>query len=95
MRIRFTYKNYPHSPELTRKSMRLCTLTSPLYGLMLGVVPGVACAMLFPSALTVPLVVMFGGIVAGPILLARYRKKKLAEFDAEYARLLQSMGYHQ
>ena len=87
---RIKYKNYPNSQELTNKSLRVATLTSPLYGLMLGVVPGVVGAMIFPSSAAVPLVLIFAGIVAGPLLLRAYRRKKFAQYDAEYARLMQS-----
>ena len=91
MRIRFYYKTYPLSPELTAKSQRVCVLTSAIYGLMLGAVPGILAAMLFPNALAVPMVLLFAGIVAGPLLLRILRKKKLAQLDAEYEKILQSM----
>lgn len=92
MRIRFRYKTYPLSQQLTNRSARVCTLTHPLYGLILGVIPGLLSAVLFPSSVTIPLIVIFAGIVAGPVLLAKYRKKKIAQFDAEYAELLRTMG---
>ena len=91
MRLRFTYKNYPLSKELTRKSERVGTLTHPLYGFILGAVPGVLVAMIFPNSLTLPMILLFAGIIAGPILLSMYRKKKFAQFDAEYAQILKSM----
>ena len=34
---------------------------------------------------------LFAGIVAGPLLLRILRKKKLAQLDAEYEKILQSM----
>lgn len=91
MRIRFRYKTYPLSQELTNKSARVCTLTHPIYGFVLGVLPGTLISMAFPSSTTIPIVLMFSGIVAGPILLGKYRKKKIAQLDAEYERLLQTM----
>lgn len=88
--FRIKYRNYPNSPELTNKSIRVATLTSPIYGVMLGVIPGIASPVIFPSSLTLPLVLMFVGIVAGPLLLRAYRKKKFAQYDAEYQRLVQA-----
>lgn len=92
MRLHFEYKNYPLSKELTQKSARVGSWTHPLYGFALGAMPGIACAMLFPTSFTVPMILLFGGIVAGPILLTRYRKKKFAQFDAEYEQLLKSQN---
>ena len=91
MRLTFKYRNYPKSPELTEKSRRVGTLTHPLYGIALGAIIMVVLGNLFPAA--VELVCMLGvaGMIAGPILLVRYRKKKFAQFDAEYEKLLQNM----
>ena len=91
MRIRFRYKTYPLSPELTARSQRVCILTSVLYGLILGVIPGVAAAMVFPNSVVIPLVLIFVGLVAGPLLLRALRKQKLARLDREYEELLLSM----
>lgn len=91
MRIRFRYKTYPLSPELTAKSQRICILTSMIYGLILGAVPGIVAAVVFPDSVALPLVLMFAGIIAVPLLLRGLRRKKLAQFDAEYEKLLQSM----
>lgn len=91
MRIQFRYKAYPLSPELTAKSQRVCILTSVLYGLILGVIPGVFAAIAFPDSVAIPMILIFAGIVAGPLLLRALRKKKLAQFDAEYGKILQSV----
>ena len=91
MRLRFKYREYPQSPKLTQKSKRVGTLTHPLYGVILGGMIGVAAGFLFPDSVTIPMIFMFGGVVAGPILLAVYRKKKFAQYDAEYEELLKSM----
>ena len=91
MRIRFRYKTYPLAPELTAKSQRICVLTSAIYGLILGVIPGVFAAMVFPNSVAIPLVLIFAGLVAGPLLLRALRKKKLAQLDGEYEKLLQSV----
>ena len=88
MRIRYT--NYPDSKKLTNKSKRVATLTQPLYGIILGALPGIAAIALFPSAVVLPIVLLVCGIIAGPVLLVVYRKKKFAQFDAEYEELLQS-----
>ena len=58
---------------------------------MLGAVPGVLGAMLFPASVAAPLILLFAGIIAGPILLSALRRKKFAQYDAEYERLVQSM----
>ena len=88
MRIRYT--NYPNSKKLTNKSKRVATLTQPLYGIILGALPGIAAIALFPSSVVLPMILMVCGIIAGPILLSVYRKKKFAQLDAEYETLLQS-----
>lgn len=92
MRIHFKYKNYPLSKELTEKSKRVGTLTHPLYGIVLGVLPGLLAAFIFSSSVEIPMVLMLVGMVAGPILLSVVRKKKFAKYDAEYEKLLQSMN---
>lgn len=91
VRMRYSYKNYPLSNELTQKSARTGLLTRPIFGIFLGVIPGVLGMILFPSSVVVPMILLFSGIVAGPLLLLAYRKKKFARYDAEYARLLQSI----
>ena len=88
MRIRYT--NYPNSKKLTNKSKRVATLTKPLYGIILGLLPGGAAVALFPNSVTLPMILMVCGAIAGPILLAVYRRKKFAQFDAEYEELLNS-----
>ena len=90
MKMRIRYTTYPQSPKLTNKSKRVATLTHPLYGVILGGMIGVAAGFAFPDSVTIPMIFLFGGAVAGPILLALYRKKKFAQFDAEYDELLKS-----
>ena len=90
MRISYKYRNYPMSKELTEKRKRVGLLTQPIYGIMLGVVPGMLAAFIFSSSVTIPMVLMVVGMIAGPILLAQLRKKLFAKYDAEYAKLLQS-----
>ena len=92
MRFRVTYTNYPLSPKLTDKSRRIATLTKPIYGIILGAFLGILCTMAFPNSVTLPMIVMFAGIIACPILLAMLRKKKFAQYDAEYQKILQSQG---
>ena len=91
MRVHFKYREYPLSAELTKKSQRVGVLTHPLYGIILGGLPGILAACLFPSSVAFPLVLVFAGIVAGPILLNVYRKKKFAQYDAEYEKILQTI----
>lgn len=92
MRISITYTNYPLSPELTQKSKRVATFTQWYYGLGLAGILGVILAVLFPS-LTAPAALAMGaGMIGFPILLAWYRKKKFAEYDAEYQKILQARG---
>ena len=94
MRIRYT--NYPNSKKLTNKSKRVATLTHPLYGIILGAIvgalPGALIVSVFPEAEIVPMIFMVAGIIAVPILLSKYRKKKFAQYDAEYAQICQSSG---
>jgi len=95
MRVTFHYqcKNYPLSRELTERSKRVGILTHPLYGIMLGVMPGTIACYICPDSVNVnvPMCIMLAGAIGGPILLRLYRKKKFAQFDAEYAQLLRSM----
>jgi uncharacterized membrane protein YeaQ/YmgE (transglycosylase-associated protein family) len=92
MRLHFKYKKYPLSEELTKKSMRVGTLTHPLYGIIFGAIPGVLSAFLLPSSVEIPLFLLFAGAVGGPILLSVVRKKLFAKYDAEYEQLLKSQG---
>ena len=84
------YKVYPNSKKLTYKSKRVTTLTSPLYGIILGTLPGIAAIALFPDSVTLPMILMVGGVIVCPTLLAKYRKKKLAQYDAEYEKMQNS-----
>ena len=54
-----------------------------------GMLPGIILVMLFQAPFA--MVVMFIGIIAGPIIAPRIRKKKSAQLDAEYAKLLENM----
>ena len=92
--MRIQYTNYPNSKKLTNKSKRVATLTPPLYGIILGAIvgalPGILIVSVFPDADIVPMIFMVAGIVAGPILLSKYRKKKFAQYDAEYDEILRN-----
>ena len=88
MRMRFAYRNYPGYPELTAKRKRVAVLTHPVYGIILGALPGILAAILFPSAIAVPIIVLLVGAVAGPILLKRYRNREFARIELEYVRHL-------
>lgn len=88
MRIRISYTNYPQSKKLTNKSRRIATLTQPLYGILLGGFLGVLVALAFPSSVVLPIICLFGFPIAGIILLRMLRKKKFAQYDAEYDALL-------
>ncbi|MBQ4090515.1 MAG: hypothetical protein IJC56_11670 [Clostridia bacterium] len=90
MRVRISYKNYPLSQKLTNKSLRVATLTRPLIGMCIGILPGLASAVLLPNSLTLPLVLMFGGMAAGLILAPIIRKKIYAKMDAEYESIVQA-----
>lgn len=89
MRIRYIYKNYPQSKELTQKSLQLAKMTHPLCAIVWGAIPGLILVVALPSAFS--MIVMMVGMVAGPILAPRIRKKKSAKLDEEYAKLLQNM----
>lgn len=101
------YKNYPLAPKLTKKSQSIGSFTHPIFGFALGSMVPTSFSLLlmwlsdiFPSAQEVlktlgHYILTFGGIIgmiAGPILIVRYRKKKFAQLDAEYAKILQSMA---
>lgn len=87
MRVSITYRNYPLSKELTEKSRRIATLTSPLAGLMWSVVPGVLGIMVPPKTSSMPFVLMLVGMAAGLVLSPIIRKKQYAKLDAEYAKI--------
>ena len=89
MRITYSYKNYPQSKELTQKSLQLAKMTHPLCAMVWGMLPGIILVLLFQAPIA--LVVMLIGIIAGPIMAPRIRKKKSAQLDAEYAKLLENM----
>lgn len=88
MRMRISYTNYPQSKKLTNKSRRIATFTHPLYGIILGGILGMAAAFVFPNSVVVPMIALIGCPIAGVILLRMLRKKKFAQYDAEYAALL-------
>lgn len=90
MRLTFKYTNYPLSPELTAKSKRVGQLTHPLYGIMLGAMVLLLAGNLFPSAVEFACMLGVAGMIVGPILLVQFRKKKFAQFDAEYEKILQA-----
>lgn len=90
MRFTFKYTNYPLSPELTKKSQLVGRLTHPMWGVMLGGVLILMSANLFPNSTSLPLILGVAGIIAGPILLVQIRKKKFAQYDAEYEKILQA-----
>ncbi len=92
--MRISYTNYPNSKKLTNKSRRVATLTHPFYGIILGAIvgalPGALIVQIFSEAEIVPMIFMVAGIIAVPILLSKYRKKKFAQYDAEYEKICQS-----
>lgn len=90
MRLTFKYRNYPLSPELTEKSKRVGQLTHPLYGIILGAMVFFVAGNLFPSSVEFVSMLGVAGMIAGPILLVQFRKKKFAQFDAEYEKILQA-----
>lgn len=95
MRLHFTYTNYPLSPELTQKSRSIAELTHPLYGVMAGGLLWFAImALAFELNLPVPDGLLFFSMVAfaiaGAILIVKYRKKRFAQLDAEYEKIVQA-----
>ena len=91
MRMRISYRSYPLSKKLDQKSLRIATLTQPLTSMAIGVVPGMACAFLFPNSVEIPMTVMMVGMVGGLVLGPVIRKKMYAKMDAEYARIQRSV----
>ena len=88
MRVSIKYTNYPLSKELTEKSKRTATLCRPINGLVLGILPGLIAAFIFSDSVSIPMILMVLGMVGGPILLSMLRKKKFAQYDAEYQKIL-------
>ena len=88
MRVTINYTNYPLSKELTEKSKRTATLCRPINGLILGILPGMAAAFIFSDSVAIPMTLMFAGMIGGPIGLTMLRKKKFAQYDAEYQKIL-------
>lgn len=88
MRIRISYKTYPLSKKLTEKSQRVATLTYPLYAMCLGCLPGGMCFV----ATQIPgfLLLSAAGAVVALVLAPKIRKKKIAAFDAEYAKIAEA-----
>lgn len=90
MRLSFKYRNYPLSPELTEKSKRVGRLTHPLYGFVLGAMLFPILGSLFPSSMEIAMIPTVIAMIAGPILIVQFRKKKFAQYDAEYEKILQA-----
>ena len=78
--IRTEYRNYPQSEELTKKSVRVGSLTHPMTGLVIGGMLVYLTMMLLPTAYTLMAVLFFGASIGGAIFLPKYRKKKFAQF---------------
>mgnify|MGYP001027347665 FL=1 len=104
------YRNYPLAPKLTKKSQRIGSFTHPIFGFALGSMVPTSFSLLlmwlsdiFPSAQEVlktlgHYILTFGGIagmIAGPILIVRYRKKKFDQLDVEYGKILLAMEANQ
>ena len=86
MRIRISYKTYPLSRKLTQKSMRVATLTHPLYAMCLGCVPGGACFVL--TQVPALLLLSLAGAVIALVLAPGIRRKQNAKLEAAYARIV-------
>ena len=54
----------------------------------MGIALGMAAAFVFPNSVAIPMIALIGCPIAGVILLRMLRKKKFAQYDAEYAALL-------
>lgn len=90
MRIHFEYKNYPMSKELTEKSKLVGRRTHPVCALALSVLPTLLMVFLAPDYMHFGLIASAVMVVPCIILMKKHREKKFAQFDAEYAKLLQS-----
>ena len=86
MRMRIPYKTYPLSRALTQKSMRVATLTHPLYAMCLGCLPGGACFVL--TQVPAFLLLSLAGAVMALVLAPRIRRKQNARLEAAYARIV-------
>ena len=79
--MHFKSKTYPLSEELTNKSRQVGSYTHPLFGMLLGSLAAFPCMTACP--VLVPILPF-----AGAILIVLYRKRKFAQFDAEYEKIL-------
>lgn len=90
-RIKITtrYKQYPLSEKLTQKSYIVASFTHPLFGFGLGIVLSFALAIALNVSSGAFDVLLVMGMVGGPIAFWIIRVKKFAQYDAEYAKILQ------
>ena len=99
MKINYKYKKYPLSEKLTDKSERVGLLTSPFYAIFIGVIVGFIAYLisdrLSHGSSDIQFTLFYVCIIVVPILLFIYRKKKFAQYDAEYEQLLRSMKSEQ
>lgn len=74
---RYKYRYYPQAPELNERSKRVCFLTHPICGCVLGCWLGMLSTILFPDSVNIPMTLMCIGMVSGPVLMHLLRKKIL------------------
>lgn len=86
MRMRISYKTYPLSRKLTQKSMRVATLTHPLYAMCLGCMPGGVCFVL--TQIPAFLLLSLAGTVIALVLAPGIRRKQNAKLEAVYAQIV-------
>lgn len=84
--LRHKYKVYPLSEELTKKSQAVGTRTHPLFGMVYGAFAAYPFLMISPGLMPVAIFLP----IVGAILTVQYRKKKFAQFDKEYEKILEA-----
>lgn len=88
MRFRFSYPTYPASKELTEKSRKVGTLTHPVFCFGLGSLLGFVVIMLCQGKMPASMIGLMVCVIGSFVVLRVYRKKRFAQLDAAYARLL-------
>ena len=92
--MRLYYKTYPKSKKLTARSQFIHMMTRPHFALAMGGLPCIILMVVLMEFTEIPTpilgAIVVAGMVAGLVLAPRIRKRKIAKYDAEYAKLLKN-----
>lgn len=81
----YKYKDYPNAPSLTKKSETVGKLTTPLVGLIIGMIPLLILGESHPASMTLTVVTVIAMLIALPIIRNAYFKK----LDKKYAQMVE------